>query len=334
MTKLKVGVIYGGLSTEHEISIKSGKSIIDNLNKEKYDICEIYIDKKGDFYENGNKIDNICNYLKKIDVIFPALHGKYGEDGSIQGLLEVINVPYVGCSIMSSSIGIDKVYSKIIFEKAGLNISKYIYLKKYQDKYIYIDNFNEKEITSKELTTLVEDYLSFPVFIKPSRSGSSVGVNKANKEDLIKYLDYAFRFDNKVLIEEYIQGRELECAVIGNNTVVASPIGEILPSEEFYTYEAKYTSNSKTIIPNNIPKEITNEIKKSSIKAFKALDAKGLSRVDFFLQDKTNKIYINEINTMPGFTEISMYPKLIMNLGITYSKLLDRLIELALDNIN
>ena len=335
MKKVKVGVIYGGLSTEHEISINSGMSIINNLNKDKYDIYKIYIDKKGNFYGNGEKLDNIINYLEKLDVIFPALHGKYGEDGTIQGLLEAIEVPYVGCKVMASSIGMDKVYSKILFEKAGLNISKYIYLKKDHDKYLLVDNFNEKEITDKELTSLVEDYLTFPVFVKPSRSGSSIGVNKVrNKEQLIKYINYAFRFDNKVLIEEYIKGRELECAVIGNNDILASPIGEILSSEEFYSYEAKYVNDSKTIIPNDISNDISDEIKKSAIKAFKAIDGKGLSRVDFFLQNKTNKIYINEINTMPGFTEISMYPKLIMKLGFTYSEILDKLVELALENIN
>ena len=203
MKKIALGVIYGGVSTEHEVSIKSAKSIIKNLNKEKYDIYEIYIDKKGDFYDNETgKIEDIFSYLKKLDVAFPVLHGKYGEDGTIQGMFEILSLPYVGCKVLSSSIGMDKLYSKVLFEKAGLNVSKYICLKKYKNKYLNITNFEDKEIDIEEIIALTEKYLSFPVFIKPSCSGSSVGVNKANNsEELIKYIDYAFRFDNKVLIE-------------------------------------------------------------------------------------------------------------------------------------
>ena len=333
MKKIALGVIYGGVSTEHEVSIKSAKSIIKNLNKEKYDIYEIYIDKKGDFYDNKTgKIEDIFSYLKKLDVAFPVLHGKYGEDGTIQGMFEILSLPYVGCKVLSSSIGMDKLYSKILFEKAGLNVSKYICLKKYKNKYLNITNFEDKEIDIEEIIALTEKYLSFPVFVKPSCSGSSVGVNKANNsEELIKCIDYAFRFDNKVLIEEYIKGRELECAVIGNTEVTASPIGEILSSKEFYSYEAKYQSNSKTVIASDLPEDIQNTIKESAIKAFKVVDGSGLSRVDFFLEETTNKIYINEINTMPGFTEISMYPSLLISRGLKYSEILDKLIELALE---
>ncbi len=332
MNKINIGVIYGGISTEHEVSIKSGKSVINNLDKNKYNIFKIYIDKKGDFYDTDEgKIDNVFTYLKKIDVIFPVLHGLYGEDGTIQGLLEILGIPYVGCGVLSSSIGMDKIYSKIIFEKASLNVAEYIYLKKDKDKYIYVkDNFSEEEIDIDKINDLIIDTLSYPVFIKPSRSGSSIGINKANsKDELKKYIDYAFRFDNKVLIERYIKGRELECAILNGK---ASSIGEILPSEEFYSYNAKYIGDSKTIIPDDIPKEIINKIKKSAIKAFNAIDGKGLSRVDFFLEESTNKIYINEINTMPGFTEISMYPKLFNDVGISYRQLLDMLINDAIDN--
>lgn len=199
MNKINIGVIYGGISTEHEVSIKSGKSIISNLDKDRYNIFKIYIDKKGDFYDADNgKIDNVFIYLKKLDVIFPVLHGLYGEDGTIQGLLEILGIPYVGCGVLSSSIGMDKIYSKIIFEKASLNVAEYIYLKKDKDKYIYVkDNFNEEEIDIDKINDLIIDTLSYSVFIKPSRSGSSIGINKVNsKEELKKYIDYAFRFDN------------------------------------------------------------------------------------------------------------------------------------------
>ena len=332
MNKINIGVIYGGISTEHEVSIKSGKSIISNLDKDRYNIFKIYIDKKGDFYDADNgKIDNVFTYLKKLDVIFTVLHGLYGEDGTIQGLLEILGIPYVGCGVLSSSIGMDKIYSKIIFEKASLNVAEYIYLKKDKDKYIYVkDNFNEEEIDIDKINDLIIDTLSYPVFIKPSRSGSSIGINKVNsKEELKKYIDYAFRFDNKILIERCIKGRELECAILNGK---ASSIGEILPSEEFYSYNAKYIGDSKTIIPDDINKEHIDKIKKTAIKAFNAIDGEGLSRVDFFLEESTNKIYINEINTMPGFTEISMYPKLFYNDGISYRELLDILIEDAIDN--
>lgn len=332
MNKINVGVIYGGISTEHEVSIKSGKSVIKNLDRDKYNIFKIYIDKKGDFYDTDEgKIDNVFSYLKKLDVIFPVLHGLYGEDGTIQGLLEILGIPYVGSGVLASSIGMDKIYSKIIFDKAGLNIVPYIYLKKNNDKYIYVkEALDEEEVDIDGINNLIDDCLSYPVFIKPSRSGSSIGINKANNiDELKKYIDYAFRFDDKILIEKYIKGRELECAILKGRT---SSIGEIIPSEEFYSYEAKYVNDSKTIIPNDIPSEIIDKIKKSALKAFKAIDGKGLSRVDFFLEESTNKIYINEINTMPGFTEISMYPKLFNDVGISYGDLLDKLIEDAFDN--
>ena len=335
MKKIKLGVIYGGLSTEHEVSINSAKSVIDNLDKDKYDIYKIYIDKKGEWYKEDNKIDNVFDYLRSLDVVFPVLHGLYGEDGTIQGLFELLGVPYVGCGVLSSSLGMDKVYAKMIFDKVGIENAKYIYIKKVGDKYIYIDNkFNEKELSLQDIALLVESKLSLPVFIKPSRSGSSVGINKAHtKEEVIKYIEYASGFDNKILIEENIIGREIECAVLGNNEVEASPLGEILPKGEFYSYNAKYVDDSKTIIPDDIDKDISDKIRKTAIKAYKSLDCSGLSRVDFFLEKDTNRIILNEINTMPGFTTISMYPKLWESTGLSYSELLDKLISLALEYI-
>ena len=332
MNKIKLGVIYGGLSTEHEVSINSAKSVIDNLDKDKYDIYKIYIDKKGEWYKEDNKIDNVFNYLRSLDVVFPVLHGLYGEDGTIQGLFELLGVPYVGCRVLASSLGMDKVYAKMIFDKVGIENAKYIYIKKVRDKYIYIDNkFNEKELSLQDIALLVETELSLPVFIKPSRSGSSVGINKAhNIEELKNAIVEAGKYDNKILIEEGIVGKEVECAVLGNEDVISSCVGEIKSADEFYSYDAKYNNeNSKTLIPAEISEENSKEIQKLAIKAFKAISGRGLSRVDFFIEDKTEKIYINEINTLPGFTSISMYPKLFEAVGISYEKLLDNLIELA-----
>ena len=333
MKKIKLGIIYGGLSTEHEVSINSAKSIIDNIDKDKYEIYKIYIDKKGNWYKEDNKIDNVFEYLRNLDVIFPILHGLYGEDGTIEGLFELLGVPYVGCNVLSSSICMDKIYTKMILDKIGIDTAKYIYVKKVKDKYIYINNtFDEKELSLEEISLLVEDSLSFPVFVKPSRSGSSIGINKAhNKEELIKYIKYASGFDSKILIEENIIGRELECAILGNDLVEASPIGEILPKGEFYSYNAKYIDDSETLIPNDIDKIVCDKIRSVAVKAYKALDCRGLSRVDFFLEKDTNRIILNEINTMPGFTTISMYPKLWESIGISYKELLDKLINLALE---
>lgn len=333
MKKIKLGIIYGGLSTEHEVSINSAKSIIDNIDKDKYEIYKIYIDKKGNWYKEDNKIDNVFEYLRNLDVIFPILHGLYGEDGTIEGLFELLGVPYVGCNVLSSSICMDKIYTKMILDKIGIDTAKYIYVKKVKDKYIYINNtFEEKELSLEEISLLVEDSLSFPVFVKPSRSGSSIGINKAhNKEELIKYIKYASGFDSKILIEENIIGRELECAILGNALVEASPIGEILPKGEFYSYNAKYIDDSETLIPNDIDKIVYDKIRSIAVKAYKALDCRGLSRVDFFLEKDTNRIILNEINTMPGFTTISMYPKLWESIGISYKELLDKLINLALE---
>ena len=349
MSKKKLGVIFGGMSTENEVSVVSANSVLNNLDKEKYEIYPIYIDKDGEWWEykedNNNrewgqevekkeKIENIIKYLKDLDVMFPVLHGLYGEDGTIQGLFELLKKPYVGCGVLASSVGMDKVYTKVVFEKAGLNQANYEYIRKFKDKYIYVDKqFNEKILGLEETVKEISKNLTFPMFIKPSNSGSSVGINKAkNEKELEEYLKYAAKFDNKVLIEEGIEGREVECAVLGNEEVIASCVGEIKPAEEFYSYDAKYKNEeSKTEIPANIPEDISNEIRKQAIKAFKAIDGKGLSRVDFFVEKNTNKIYINEINTLPGFTSISMYPKLCEESGITYKELLNKLIELALE---
>jgi D-alanine-D-alanine ligase len=333
----KLGVIFGGMSTENKVSEISAKSVLNNLNNEKYDVYPIYIDKNGDWFEykNMNKIENIIEYLKNMDVIFPILHGLYGEDGTIQGMLELFKIPYVGCGVLASSVGMDKVYTKIIFEKAKINQANYLYIKKYNDnKFIFIDeNFNEEKIEINKLINIVNNKLKYPVFIKPSNSGSSVGVNKAeNNNELNEYIKEAFKYDNKILIEEGIIGKEVECAVLGNSRigVEASRVGEVMSASDFYTFNAKYENkDSRTEIPANITDEQQEKIRELAIKAFNAIDGNGLSRVDFFVENNTGKIYINEINTMPGFTNISMYPKLMEDFGYTYSELLDKLIDIV-----
>ena len=348
MKKIKLGVIFGGMSTENEVSCVSGISVIKHLNHDKYEINPIYIDKTGEWFkikideiqkegkelENREKISNIVEYIKTMEVIFPVLHGLYGEDGTIQGFLELLKIPYVGCGVLASSVGMDKAYTKVIFDKANINQTKYVYIRKYNEKYIYVDDeFDEKILEIDEILKIVISKLKFPMFIKPSNSGSSVGINKAHNLEELKFaIEEAAKYDNKILIEEGIFGREVECAVLGNEDVISSCVGEIKSADEFYTYDAKYNNQeSKTIIPADISKEKSEEIQRLAIKAFKAVDGKGLSRVDFFVENETQKVYINEINTLPGFTNISMYPKLFAQVGINYSKLLDKLIELALE---
>lgn len=351
MEKIKLAVIFGGMSTEHEVSIVSGISIIKNLNKEKYEIFPIYIDKNGKWYKYIKEIENIGNikvgdkideiieienpmkYLKNMHCIFPVLHGLYGEDGSIQGLFELLKIPYVGCKILASSISMDKVYTKIIFEKAGIEQANYVYIREYKGKYIYIDkNFNETIYSLEEIANKIQEKQKYPMFVKPSNSGSSVGINKVkNIEELKSAIKYASKYDKKILIEEGIIGREVECAVLGNEEVKASCIGEVISAEEFYSFDSKYKNNeSATVIPANISQEISEKIKKLAIKAFKAVNGSGLSRVDFFIEKDTNRIIINEINTLPGFTTISMYPKLFEAIGIDYLQLLDEIIKLTM----
>ena len=334
MSKIKLGVIYGGMSSENEVSVVSATSVMNNLNKDKYDIIPIYINKEGTWFNNDKEIDNIIKFLKDLDVLFPVLHGLYGEDGSIQGLFELIKKPYVGCKILGSSVGMDKVYTKILFKKAGLTVTPSVYVKKYKNEYIFVDkNFDEQKLEINDLISKIEENLNYPMFVKPSNNGSSVGINKAkNKKELEDSIIYASEFDRKILVEQGINGQEVECAVLGNEDLITSTVGEIQAADEFYSYDAKYNnSESKTLIPALISEEKIHEIKEYAKKAFKAIDGKGLSRVDFFVEKGTGKVYINEINTMPGFTSISMYPKLMEANGINYSELLDKLIELAME---
>lgn len=333
-----LGVIYGGKSTENEVSKVSAKAVLENLDKTKYKIYPIYISKDGEWFkgESEEKIENIIEYLKKLDLVFPVLHGLYGEDGTIQGMLELFGIKYIGCKVLASSVGMDKAYTKMIFEKAKLNQAKYVYIKKCEgDKFIYIDeNLDEQKLDLEDLVKIIENKIKYPMFVKPSNSGSSVGVNKAKtQEELIKSIKNAAEFDFKILIEQGIIGKEVECAVLGNSQigVIATKPGEILAAGDFYSFDSKYNDeNSKTLLEARITEEQKQEVRELAIKAFNAIDGNGLSRVDFFVEEETGKIYINEINTMPGFTSISMFPKLFEAYGYTYSELLDKVIEVEL----
>lgn len=351
MHKIKVGIIFGGLSTEHDVSIVSGTSIINNIDKEKYEIFPIYIDKNGEWYKYEKnveniqilnigeepieitKIDNIVEYLKSVDVVFPVLHGLYGEDGTIQGLLELLKIPYVGCKVLGSCICMDKAYTKVILEKARIPQVKHMYVKKVDDKFESVnENFDYELLDINELSSRVVKKIGLPVFIKPSNSGSSVGVNKASSaKEIEEYAMYASKYDNKIIIEQAVNAREIECAVLGNDEIQTSILGEILPSEEFYSFDAKYkNAESKTKAPADLSENQTSLIRNMAVKAFKAVDGRGLARVDFFVDKDSGEIYLNEINTMPGFTTISMYPQLLEKCGLSYQQLIDKLINLAM----
>ncbi|MCI9049076.1 MAG: D-alanine--D-alanine ligase [Coprobacillus sp.] len=342
----KLLVICGGQSSEHIISRMSCTSVLENIHKELYEITLVGIEKDGTWFllkqgqkdltsttwlQGSQKVEDIYSLLKQHDVVFPVLHGLYGEDGTVQGLLELANVPYVGCRVLASSVSMDKIYTKKILETVGIPQVKSLYIKKrYDGKLVVVDSkFNE----STDIMTIVKQQLGLPCFIKASRSGSSVGCYRCdNEEDLMNQLNEASQYDRHIVIEECIDCIELETAVLGNDDPIVSRVGQIMPHGEFYTFESKYEdAESKTCIPALVDERIQEEIRSYALKVFKAVDGHGLSRVDFFLDKKTNKIYLNEINTMPGFTKISMYPQLIADLGISYSDLIDRLIELAFD---
>lgn len=342
-------VIFGGCSSEYEVSLRSSASVLRNVNKEKYNVLTLGITKNGKWYlytgdvdsiENGswvtsgsitpalispdredkslivmkdNKIEKI-----KIDVIFPVLHGKNGEDGTIQGLFDLAGIPYVGCGALASGMCMDKAVTNTLADNAGIPGAKW-------SAFTKTEYYNNKI----ELQPIIEK-LGFPIFVKPANAGSSVGISKAhNLEELKVALDVAFQNDYKAVLEEALVGREIECAVMGNAEPVASCIGEILPTAEFYDYEAKYVDNSTGLaIPADLPEELSEKVRKEAIRAYKTMGCEGLSRVDFFLSED-GTCYLNEINTLPGFTSISMFPKLFGHVGVEYSELIDKLIEYA-----
>jgi len=351
MQKLNLAVVIGGKSPEHAISLRSGRSIIDALDKNKYDISVIGIDKNGTWYlqdindylldaDDNKNIrlkpseipvlldtdgENAILYdrkhhknIKQIDIVFPAMHGAYGEDGVVQGHFRSTNVAFVGVDLMTSAVGMDKDIAKRLWRDAGIPIADFI----------VIDHGNKSTIDYENVVAR----LGLPLFVKPSNAGSSVGVHKVNdKEEFEHAIEDGFLYDRKLLVEEAITGIEVECAVLGNENPEASVIGGIMPTDKFYSYDAKYISSTgaKLMIPAPISKELNDHIRDVAIQAFKCIGGEGLSRVDFFLKPD-NSIIINEVNTLPGFTSISMYPKLWEASGLPYAQLLDKLIDLGL----
>lgn len=334
MNKIKLGLIYGGVSTEHEVSISSYESIVNNINKDKYDITSFYISKDGTWFTDDKRTKDVFNSLKEMDCVFPILHGKNGEDGSIAGMLEIIGVSYVGCKTLSSAICMDKVITKKLLEKANISVAKYMFIKKLNDNFYWVQDNYDYVLLDKEILDLsVNTLLNYPVVVKPSRSGSSVGVSVANDYlELENAINEASIYDEKILIEEFIDGKELEVAVLGNNDLTVSNIGNIIPDEIVYSYNSKYKGNSKTVVLNTIEENLESKIKNIVLTTYKVLDCSGLARVDLFLIG--NEVLVNEVNTMPGFTSISMYPKLMESINISYTDLIDRLISLSMDDKN
>jgi D-alanine-D-alanine ligase len=351
-SRIRVGILFGGRSAEHEVSLQSAKNIIDAIDTNKYEVVLIGIDKKGQWHLNedslpllletesglprlpekgenlalvpGKQNDQVVavsgeQRLGSLDVIFPVLHGPFGEDGTVQGMLKLANIAFVGAGVLGSAIGMDKDVMKRLLRDAGIPIARFLVASRYSLKEIGFDDARAQ--------------LGSPLFIKPANLGSSVGIHKVkDREEFENAVRDAFNYDNKILIEECISGREIECSVLGNDNPIASVAGEILPRHEFYSYEAKYLDENGAVleIPAKLPPAISERIRQLAIKTFSVLCCEGMARVDFFLRNES-EIIVNEINTIPGFTRISMYPKLWEASGISYSELIDRLIQLAIE---
>jgi D-alanine-D-alanine ligase len=313
--KKRVAVIYGGRSGEHEISLRSAKSIIEALDPEKYKVLHYLISKEGKW--SPRPIVPEPNGNPEIDVVFPAVHGTFGEDGTLQGLLELAGLPYVGAGVLASSVSMDKEVMKRLARERGLPVVDY-------------QVFSISQL--QDLEGICSTF-EFPVFVKPANLGSSVGISKAhNCVELKSALELAAAYDRKVIVERGIQGREFECAVLGNDQPVPSVPCEILPSRDFYDYDDKYLlEKAGTVIPADLSAEQTAELQRLAVECYRAMECEGLARVDFLLETSTNRLFINEINTLPGFTSISMYPKMWEYSGLPMPKLVDRLIELALE---
>lgn len=348
MDKKTIGILFGGVSSEHDISTISAKSIISNINKEKYNLVLLGITKEGEWYLFDDDINMLPEDkwlasagLKKayivpdtsvhgiitedgekihLDAVFPVLHGKNGEDGTMQGLLQLAQIPFVGCDSTSSGVCMDKGVTNAVLDVCEIPQAKWYAFTQYDystDRDFYLDEAVKR--------------LGFPIFVKPANAGSSVGISKAtDRESLIKGIEIAFAEDKKVVLEEFIDGFEVECAVLGNEEPVAAEVGRVVAAAEFYDFDAKYNNpESKTLIPADLPKETRDEIRAQALKAYKSLGCEGLSRVDFFVRHSDGAILLNEINTIPGQTPISMYPKLFEAVGVPYDKLIDKLIDLA-----
>lgn len=343
---MRLLLICGGMSTEHSVSRMSCTNIYKQVDQSKYDVSVVGITKEGEWFELSTqtkdfsdqawlvgalKIEKIFSFLKAFDVVFPVLHGMYGEDGTIQGLLEMAQVPYVGCRVIDSAAAMDKVMAKKLFNAAGIKQTPSLYVKKRHDGKLCVI-FDDTTATENVEETVLKE-IGLPCFVKASRSGSSVGCYKVSEQaDLLPKLEEASQYDSKILVEKAISATELECAVLGNDDVVASRVGQILPHGEFYTYESKYEDKqSATCIPARVDEKVQDYIRETAVKAFKAVDGHGLARCDFFLDQESGDVYLNEINTMPGFTDISMYPQLMADAGINTPELIDRLIQLALE---
>lgn len=360
--KLRVGVIFGGRSGEHEISLRSAESVINAMDKHKYDVVPIGITKEGRWLvstdatallpqavmesANHNEVTIVGDPTRKglmrlddtegdsedrgrpegiagtLDVVFPVLHGTYGEDGTIQGLLEMAGVAYVGCGVLASASGMDKIVMKKLFAEAGLALARYEHFLR-----------SEWESNRQGVISRLHDKLPFPMFCKPANLGSSVGISKvADEAELAAGIDDAVRYDRRIVVEEGIVGREIEISVLGNDNPIASVPGEIIPGHDFYDYNDKYLDTaSRSVIPADLPAAVIARIQADAITAFSAVDGAGLARVDFFVERGSDRVIINEINTMPGFTSISMFPKMFAASGISYSELIDRLIDLAIE---
>ncbi|GIP45295.1 D-alanine--D-alanine ligase B [Paenibacillus sp. J45TS6] len=346
--KMTVGIVYGGKSGEHEVSLQTAFAVTSAFDYDKYELVPFYISKQGTWAKGnmltappasvdalklkGNPEDtrDALNTLfsrlyggeSEIDVMFPLLHGTYGEDGTIQGLFEMADMPYVGAGVLPSAAGMDKVTMKKLFAQAGIE----------QCEYAYFNHIQWKR-SSDELIVNMEGQLGYPMFVKPANLGSSVGISKArNREELIEAVDYALRYDIKVIVEEFVDAREVEVSVLGNEEAIASVPGEIVSSSDYYDYAAKYTDGqSEMLIPAPLDEEKADQVREAALSAFRAIEGNGITRADFFVRRSDGKILINEVNTMPGFTPFSMYPLLWRETGISYKALLDRMIELALE---
>ena len=353
MKKLSVCILFGGMSPEHEVSLRSAESVLNNIDHEKYNIFPVGITKDGDWLLFGGKdysklpantwmddesncraaispirgqgllrFEGDCVVRERIDVVFPVMHGENCEDGALQGLLKLAGIPYVGPHVAASAVAMDKTLTKLVVDHAGVPQAAW-----------HLVRSSDLEHRMEHMVDILEQKFCYPMFVKPAGTGSSVGVSKAaNREGLCAALTAAAAFDKKVLVEEFIDGREIEVAVLGNDSPAASICGEIDSGAEFYDYEAKYVTDTSTAyIPARISEEVEEKVREMAVKVYTAIGCQGLSRVDFFVTHADNRIVFNEINTLPGFTSISMYPKLFAASGIPYSELIDELLKLAVE---
>ena len=351
MVKLNVCVLFGGMSPEHAVSLRSAESVLNNMDPEKYNIFPVGIAQDGDWILYGSTdysklptgewlncpknrraaispirgqglliFEGDCVIREMIEIVFPVLHGENGEDGTVQGLLELAGIPYVGPHVAASAVAMDKTLTKLVADNAGVVQADWLLVR-------------DLEVTNhmQQVVIRLEEKFQYPVFVKPAGTGSSVGVSKASdRESLMRALSHAAQYDTKILVEEFIHGREVEVAVMGNSSPVASICGEIDSGADFYDYDAKYvTDTSVAYIPARIPEDVEEFVREQAVKIYSAIGCQGLSRVDFFVTYEDNRVVFNEINTLPGFTSISMYPKLFAASGIPYSQIIDNLLQLA-----